>query len=184
MVNLLRRYGIDASKYSKGDAGRLISQLKGKLTKGQAKVLIRANFAPDEVRNLAPDHASRLIDKVKENGWRRPDSGAADPLDVPVGAPRGRFSHDRARPDLRPAPPRRATGTLRRRVARPLGGADESEVRAVTSRRWPLKADVIDLLIERDERAAVMEVEGGLSREDAERAAMEELTAQAAEVSR
>jgi superfamily II DNA or RNA helicase len=89
MVNLLRRYGIDASKYSKGDAGKLISQLKGKLSKGQAEVLIRANFTPDEVRGLSPDHASRLIDKVKQNGWRRPDSGAADPLDVPVGAAAG-----------------------------------------------------------------------------------------------
>jgi hypothetical protein len=62
---------------------------------------------------------------------------------------------------------------------------DESEVRRRDVEALALlKPDVIDALIERDERAAVMEVEGGLSREDAERAAMEELTAQAAEVSR
>jgi superfamily II DNA or RNA helicase len=89
MVQCLRKYGIDATKYSKGDAGRLISELKGKLTKGQANVLLRAGFAPDDVRNLAPDHASRLIDRVKENGWRRPDSGAQDPADLPVGAAAG-----------------------------------------------------------------------------------------------
>jgi hypothetical protein len=40
-----------------------------------------------------------------------------------------------------------------------------------------LKSDVIDLLLERDERAAVLEIEGGLSRDEAERAAMEELAA-------
>jgi hypothetical protein len=69
---LEKKYGIDASKSSKGEAGRLISQLRGRITQGQMKVLTRAGYTPGEISNLAIDRASRLIEKVKENGWRRP----------------------------------------------------------------------------------------------------------------
>jgi superfamily II DNA or RNA helicase len=88
-VRFLDRYGIDASKTSAGEAGRLIEQLKGKLTHAQGKVLARVGFKPDEIRNLSPQHASRLIDECKANGWKRPQSGTADPLDMPVGVMAG-----------------------------------------------------------------------------------------------
>jgi hypothetical protein len=69
---LEKKYGIDASKSSKGEAGRLISQLKGRITQGQMRVLTRAGYTPGEIANLEISRASRLIERVKENGWRRP----------------------------------------------------------------------------------------------------------------
>jgi superfamily II DNA or RNA helicase len=75
-VRALEKYGIDASETSRGEAGRLMGELRGRVTAKQASVLKRAGYDQAEIKELKADEASRLIDRVKLNGWRRP--GAAD----------------------------------------------------------------------------------------------------------
>lgn len=78
-IDFLARYGVDASKTSRGEAGRLITELRGRLTAKQASVLIRAGYAASEISDLNPNDASRLIDRVKANGWNRPEGPATAP---------------------------------------------------------------------------------------------------------
>lgn len=74
----LERYGIDASKSSIGEAGRLLSELAGRITPKQMSVLARAGYMPSEIKPLNLQEASRLIERVAANGWRRPQ------VDVPA----------------------------------------------------------------------------------------------------
>lgn len=74
-IEALRRKGFDfdPERISCGEAGKLLSQLRGRATQNQIKCLVGRNkYSLDEVRNLTIEQASRLIDKVKANGWRRP----------------------------------------------------------------------------------------------------------------
>ena len=70
MIDFLETRGIDASNISKGEAGKLIGQMKAKLTLGQAKYLAKLGYADDEIKGLSPRDAAILITKTKQRGPR------------------------------------------------------------------------------------------------------------------
>lgn len=70
-IEFLKQRNIDVTKSTKGEAGRLISAMMGRVTPGQAKVLTRAGYQTSEIRSLSVADASRLIDAVRNNGWKR-----------------------------------------------------------------------------------------------------------------
>ena len=78
LVAGLKRFGVDSADAvsmtsSEGSAliGRLIERAKsGKATYKQAKLLRRFGYSPD----ISRDEASKLIDAVAANGWKRVDS--------------------------------------------------------------------------------------------------------------
>ena len=72
-IECFRRRGfeIDWSRLTKGEAGRIISQSITKPTMGQMRVLTRAGYRPDELKEISISDASKIIDRVKANGWKR-----------------------------------------------------------------------------------------------------------------
>lgn len=69
----LDKFGVDTAKLTKFEASRLVVEMKhrlatGKCTYKQAKVLQKYGYPTD----VSFQEASRLIDGVAKNGWRRP----------------------------------------------------------------------------------------------------------------
>lgn len=73
-IGLLVKLGVDrvtATGYSKRQAGAVIDKLsRTRCTIGQAKTLRKHNIDPTGV---GMDRASRIIDAIASNGWRRPE---------------------------------------------------------------------------------------------------------------
>lgn len=81
-VSLMARFGIDASKYPYTQGKQLFIQLckqlnARKATPPQAAVLKRAGY--ENAADLPQKEAKRLIDELRNNGWKRP----AIKLDLP-----------------------------------------------------------------------------------------------------
>ena len=82
MVDFLESRGIDASSISRGEAGKMIGQMKSKLTIGQAKYLSKLGYGDEEIKGLSPRDAAVLITKTKQMGGRR-QSASSDDITIP-----------------------------------------------------------------------------------------------------
>lgn len=77
-MQALVRAGHDRQAVLKMGFDEASAQLDGRpVTEGQARVLRRFGYKPEQISNMTAKEASRKIDAIKDNGWRRP-SGSVE----------------------------------------------------------------------------------------------------------
>lgn len=75
-VAQLERLGVNAAGLTRGQAGQILGGAAGKITRAQAALLAgKGRLSIAEMRGLTVAAAARLIDKLQNNGWRRPGDG-------------------------------------------------------------------------------------------------------------
>lgn len=79
--DVLRKAGVNPDELNYAAAKQMLQKIferreKGLCTVNQGKVLCRAGYHPNEIKKLSFNEASRLIDGLKQSGWKRTDQMA------------------------------------------------------------------------------------------------------------
>jgi superfamily II DNA or RNA helicase len=73
---ILRRIGIDPARITKSQSRGILAKYFSKASDGQTKCLRRAGYTQSEIAAMDSKTASKTIDAVKANGWKRPSASA------------------------------------------------------------------------------------------------------------
>lgn len=93
-TGILAKNGFNPAKITYGQGQAIIGKIMSKPSDGQRKCLIRNGYGLKEVDAMSRKEASKTIDVLAANGWRRPIAPKITPEDVPNGHSVGIKTHN------------------------------------------------------------------------------------------